>query len=319
MSHFVEKEAAMMSTSATTTQKNIGGILWLIVFACVGILWVSPLDVWPKMLLGWLIVSIAFAYVRTKQRYMNRLRAVSALTLTFVTAIGIWCAGLGISQCASAIRIETKYANGYALLLAFMLAASVTGWLLAAGFVRGAAERGGSPFRIVAGAWRVVSTDRRIWPLGMLASIFHMLSCLVAYNCGNALQVIVGIAAGFAQVKMLGVVNQPSAEGLSSRPEPVSQPQKANLFNGLPVLLLHILLLGFYLILAVTTHASFGYSWLLLLVLPWVSGAIYAMFAWLIGLYRPLYIFVIVIVVVANAVLLGVMIGIFDSMLFHIT
>lgn len=315
MSIFVEKEAAIMPINDTTTPIKKGGAIWLVCFIGIGLLWMSDLAIWPTILCAWSIVSMVFALVRNKQRYISFNGCLTISAMTLLTTTVLWFLGDGITRSAFEVGIHTDYAIGYAIILAILLVVCATGWLLASAFVRGSAEGGSSPVRIVTGAWRILNDDRRIWSLGLMSSALHMLSCLIAYNCGASMQTVVGIAASFVQVKMLGVVNQPATEGLRCVTSE-QRPANSLILGRLSILFLFVLIIGFYIALPAMGDMSIGWSWLKLLVMPWVSGACIALLAWLIGLFRPLYIFVILSIVIVNAIMLGLMIAIFDSMIF---
>jgi hypothetical protein len=307
-----------MHTSDVTIRSRSGGVMWLAVLISIGCLWGSPLAIWPTLLISWTTCNIAFIIIRCNQRYISSSNCISSILLTAGAAIGAAFIGYGVNQCALKIEIGADYTIGYAILLSLLLAAGLFLMLLTSVLARSAAESGNRPSQIIIQAYRIVRSDTRVWPLGNLLSMMYMLAIVSAYPFGSAMQSVIGMLAAYAQARMLGELSRATIrEDRADRTMNVRSKHHARKLNLIAIVALQLIVISFYVALGSIGGEAIRWSMLLDYPLAWISGIVIALIAWLIGLYRPIYILVIVSITILNLIMLGIIIGINRTNLFQ--
>lgn len=234
-----------MSERESIVRKKEGGAIWLAALLAIAAIWSGAFGKWPSLLLGWVVVYVAFALVQHKKRAIRSREALTAAGMAAFAAIIAWPIGNFIHRRATEAIAYSVNEAGNLVVMALSIAACAVLLMSSAVFVRAALESGRSPVRILLAASRTIASDASIWSMALIAVMLQ--GAALAYFARfdpRALHIIGGMMAALVQIRMLNILN-----GKESSPSLYSVTNRARKFYIGTIWSVSALLLLFYLLL----------------------------------------------------------------------
>lgn len=303
-----------------------GGVVWLFVAILVAFIWQSPMALWPAFLVSWVIVGIAWISVKAMKRTLSgedATAAIAALAIVamFAVASGVIFAKLNSMLLDSFVWDSLVLANASAtetqptsllicIALSLLMAGIAAAWLLSAVLPSAARNSGVNPFRLLLRSAKQLKGSGAAGPAIILAGSVVVAATMIAYDSGMPARIAMGLVIAYTQLRFMAQVERPKTDfSANGKRNPVRAGAKNKRVVLIALFSLHLVFSLFYIALYGIWH---GWGWAASIYpLIWLSGALYALIAWLFAQVKVLYILLLIIISLACALLLGMIVGIY--------
>lgn len=297
-----------MSTGKRVMSRR-GGFVWLITAILVALAWGSPMASWAAWLASWTIVGAAWVTVQTIQRQIGARQLVGAISAFASTMCLTWITGYFIKKYAILVAFGPPNSILLCVVLSLLLSLGASLWLISAFIPRAARGSNANPLRLLAKSWGQLKTDKGIWSPALLTGAAHIAAVTVGNSSSALIQVIVGLGAAYTQLFMYSQADRAITYAAVSDELTAMNKRRGWQLARKTLIVSHILFFLFYFFLF--TIGEWGWKALLYYPLAVAMGAFYALLAWLIARVKVIYFLVLLLIMLANAVLLGIMIALF--------
>ncbi|MFC4304872.1 hypothetical protein [Cohnella boryungensis] len=300
------------------TKGRKGGAAWGAAAIAIAATWSASIELWTITLLCWGIVGLTWTLARKIRGEISFREAGYSIVGLILAAACLQGAAYLVEEGSSHVQTAPKYALVYCIGLFLVIAAGLAVWLLASAIPSAVAGMGSSPGRILGKAWRITSRNRRIWNSAAVSGSLHV-GAIMAGSSGNVpAGLTLGLIAALAQANLM-VVASSVESAISVTEKRKASPRGWTILRNAFLIAHTVLLLLYVIFYGLIGDWEWATGWRLFLLIPyvWLSGAVIALIAWLIGRVKVIYYAVLLLLVLVCAGLTGLIVALLGDLIVH--
>ncbi|WEK55097.1 MAG: hypothetical protein P0Y55_03180 [Candidatus Cohnella colombiensis] len=287
-----------------------GGMIWLTTLIIVACEWGAAISSWNTLLLSWATCMIAVLYTKRVRGIVNRSQLLRELLFVAIMWIVVVLIGFEVTKIATTFVESTQHPFWQAFLISLLLTIGVIAWLLSA-IIVGMTYEATKAAQLLRQAWTKLRTAPQLWSVALVTLSMQMIAVHIGNNGSVLLQIVFGCVAGYTQLWMLGRLTPPLKIKQTITASTTRRRLSPSFLGRIAIVSIFAVSLLFYILLGMYTDDAILREMLLFIL----SCAVLALIAWLIGYVKPLYIAVFILIVLINIIFLGIIVGVYGSLI----